>query len=443
MSEWGEYIEAAPRRVHLRTYGCQMNEYDSEVMAGLLEREGWSLTADEARADIILFNTCSVRQHAEDRVWNALFSLRERASRDPGLIIGVCGCMAQWRAEEIARRCPHVRLVCGTQAFTRLPELIRKAAASGSAVVDTGADRVPCPAGLPKVRKQKLKAFVPVMRGCGNFCAYCVVPYVRGPEVSRPPEEIIAEVEALARDGCREVMLLGQNVNSYSAEGLAFADLLRIVGAVGGVERIRFMTSHPKDFPDDLIRAMVECMKVCEHLHLPLQSGSDRTLEKMNRKYTYEAYRALVRRIREAVPAIALSTDVMVGFPGETDEDFGRTLRAMEEIRFDSAFMFKYSDRDGTAAARMGPKVPEKEIIRRHAGLLQLQNSVSMEKNRELIGKVVQVLVEGYSPRNPGRLFGRTRTNKRVVFEGAADLIGQLICVSIREATPLTLIGHM
>ena len=418
-----------------------MNEYDSEVIAGLFEKDGWVLTDDEAVADVILLNTCSVRRHAEDRVWGALFDLRERAMREPGLIIGICGCMAQAKAQEIARRCPHVKVICGTRAFNRLPELVARAAEGKGIIIDTDMSRKPCLADLPKKRRCRLKAFVPIMRGCENYCTYCVVPYVRGREASRAPEEVLSEVESLARDGCREVMLLGQNVNSYRDGGVSFAELLRNVAGVAGIERIRFMTSHPKDFPDELIRAMAEIPQVCRHLHLPLQSGSDKILERMNRSYTFESYRGLVGQIRGAIPQIALSTDILVGFPGETDDDFKQTAHALDEIGFDSAFIFKYSDREGTRAYELKPKVEEEIIVRRHAELLSMQEKISMEKNRKLLGASLEVLVEGYSPRNPERLFGRTRTNKRVVFGGGGDLIGKLVYVIIREATPLTLIG--
>ena len=431
-----------PRKVRLHTYGCQMNEYDSEVIAGLFERDGWVLTDDESEAEVILLNTCSVRQHAEDRVWGALFELRERAMRQPGLVVGVCGCMAQAKADEIARRCPHVKVICGTRAFNRLPELVARAAQGRGSVIDTDMSSEPFLANLPQKRRSRLKAFVPVMRGCENYCAYCVVPYVRGHEASRSLEEVLTEVESLARDGCREVMLLGQNVNSYRAAGVSFADVLREVAAIKGIDRIRFMTSHPKDFPDELIRAMAEVPPVCEHLHLPLQSGCDRILKMMNRGYTFESYRGLAQKIRGAVPEIALSTDILVGFPGETDDDFKQTARALKEIGFDSAFIFKYSDREGTSAYELQPKVGEEIIMRRHAELLKLQEKIGMEKNRKLIGASPEVLVEGYSPRNPERLFGRTRTNKRVVFGGGGDLIGKLVYVIIREATPLTLIGE-
>ena len=444
-------------KICVKTFGCQMNEYDSEVIAGLFERDGWILTDDQTEADVILFNTCSVRQHAEDRVWGALFELRARAMREPGLIIGICGCMAQAKADGIAKRCPWVKVICGTQAFNRLPELVARASAGSGIVIDTDMSREPCLAGLPRKRRIRLKGFVPVMRGCENYCAYCVVPYVRGREVSRPLKEILAEVEALARDGCREVMLLGQNVNSYRVEGVSFAGLLREVAAIDGIERIRFMTSHPKDFPDELIRAMAEIPKICEHLHIPLQSGSDRILETMNRRYTWGSYLALVEKIRRTVPRIALSTDIIVGFPGETDDDFHLTVRALREVRFDSAFIFKYSDRDGTRAVELQPHVPEEIIAQRQAALLKLQEGISAERNEELLGKSVEVLVEGYSPRNPDRLFGRTRSNKRVVLDGGGpapacrqtgaglsggDLIGGLVCVIIRESTPLPLIGE-
>ena len=434
-------------RVCIRTFGCQMNAYDSEVIAGLFERKGYRLTEEEGEADLILLNTCSVRRHAEDRVWGKLFELRERARREPDLIIGVCGCMAQSRAEEITRRCPHVRLICGTRAFTHLPGLVARARDSKGTVIDIGMDEVPRLAGIPKKRKSKLKAFVTVMRGCENFCSYCIVPYVRGSEVSRTPEVIVEEVSQLAREGVKEVMLLGQNVNSYKGESrkggepVLFAGLLRMVSGIEGIERVRFMTSNPKDLGNDLIRAIAEIDEICEHLHLPVQSGSDRVLMRMKRGYTLVEYTKITKKLREAVPGIALTTDIIAGFPGETIEDHQATVWAMEEIGFDAAFIFKYSDREGTKAAEMNPKVPEEVIVRRHAELLKLQERLSLKKNREMVGKSVEVLVEGRSRRNPKRLFGRTRTNKRVVLEGDGNLIGQIVSVTIREATPLTVIG--
>ena len=430
-----------PRKVHLRTYGCQMNDYDSEVVAGLFDRDGWVLTDREDEANVVILNTCSVRQHAEDRVWGKIFALKSRAAREPGLIVAVCGCMAQARAKEFSRRCPWVRVICGTRAFDRLPELVDRASGQRAPVIDIGTDRDPRTSGLPRKRKDRLKAFVAVMRGCENYCAYCVVPYVRGPELSRPEGEIIAEVEGLARDGCRELMLLGQNVNSYRASGVSFAGLLREIGGVEGILRIRFMTSHPKDFPGELLAAMAGVPQVCPHLHLPLQSGSDRILALMNRGYTLAQYRSLVERLRGAIPGLALTTDLMAGFPGETGEEFSETLRALEEIRFDGAFIFKYSDREGTRAMELGPKVPGDEIIRRHAALLRVQERINAEKNIAMVGARVEVLVEGVSPRDPGRLFGRTGTNRRTAFPGSPDLIGRLACVTIREATALTLIG--
>ncbi len=441
MSETARQTTKKPKKVHLKAFGCQMNDLDSEVIAGLFERDGWALTDRDDEAGILVFNTCCVRQHAEDRVWGALFALKERAAREPGLVVAVCGCMAQARAHEIARRCPWVRVVCGTRAFGRLPGLVRRASAERGPVIDIAEDRSPVTRGLPRRRTDRLKAFVAVMRGCGNYCAYCVVPYVRGPEVSRPPGEIIAEIEGLARDGCREVVLLGQNVNSYRASGTTFAGLLRMVGRVEGILRVRFMTSHPKDFPGELLEAMTEVPQACPHVHLPLQSGSDRVLALMHRGYTLAQYRALVERLRRGVPGLALTTDLIAGFPGETEGDFAETLRAVGEIRFDDAFIFKYSDRAGTRAAGMGPKVPAGEIARRHAELLRLQTVINAEKNAALIGSRVEVLVEGVSPRDPERLFGRTATNRRAAFAGSPGLIGRPACVTIHEATALTLIG--
>lgn len=431
------------RAVYLRTYGCQMNELDSETIAGLFEQDGWALTDLEREADFVVFNTCAVRQHAEDRVWGALFALKERAAREPGFGVAVCGCMAQARAAEIARRCPWVRVVCGTRSFDRLPALVAEAEREGRTLIDVATDREPPHGSLPRRRGGRLKGFVAAMRGCGAYCAYCIVPYVRGGEVSRPPGEVVAEVKRLARDGCRELMLLGQNVNRYSSERVSFAGLLRRVGAVEGILRVRFMTSHPRDFPEELIDAMAETPRVCPPLHLPLQSGSDRILSLMNRGYTIAHYRILVERLRERVPGIAVTTDLIAGFPGETEEDFRDTLQALEEIRFDDAFVFKYSDREGTRAARMGPKVPPEEIRRRHAAILRLQGTINAEKHASAAGTEVEVLVEGVSRRNPNRLFGRTAENRRVVFAGGRGLTERLVRVIITDTTPITLIGDV
>lgn len=443
MSEETKRSEMAPRKVYIRTLGCQMNELDTETIAGLFERDGWALTDFEHEADLVVFNTCAVRQHAEDRVWGALFALKERAAREPGFGVAVAGCMAQARAAEIARRCPWVRVVCGTRSFDRLPALVAQAEREGGTLIDIATDGGPHTAGLPRRRGGRLKGFVAAMRGCDNYCAYCIVPYVRGGEVSRPPGEVVAEAGRLAHDGCREVMLLGQNVNRYSSEGVSFAGLLRKVGAVEGLLRVRFMTSHPRDFSEELLDAMAETPRVCPHLHLPLQSGSDRILSLMNRGYTRARYLLLVERLRERMPGIAVTTDLIAGFPGETEEDLQETIRAMEEIRFDDAFVFKYSDREGTRAARMGPKVPPEEIARRHATLLKLQGGINAEKHAATAGTGVEVLVEGVSRRNPNRLFGRTAENRRVVFAGEQGLTGRLVHVIITDTTPITLIGEV
>ena len=432
MNETARTAASVRPKVHIRTFGCQMNEYDSEAVAGLFERGGWAVAEREEEAGVVILNTCSVRGHAEDRAWGRLFALRARAAREPGFVVAVMGCMAQRMPAEIARRCPWVRVICGTRAFDRMVELVERAPRRGGVAIDTGTGRRSRTAVPPRGRGPRVRAFVEITRGCGNRCAYCVVPYVRGPEESRQPGEILAEIGRLAEGGCREVTLLGQNVNSYRACGMAFAGLLREVGSIGGIARIRFMTSHPKDFPDELLEAVAGVPQVCPHIHLPLQSGSDRILAMMNRGYTGGLYRGLVERLRGAVPGLALSTDLIAGFPAETEEDFRDTLRAIEEIRFDGAFIFKYSDREGTRAAGIRPKVPQGDIVRRHAALLGAQERISAEKNAGLIGATVEVLVEGTSPRDPGRLFGRTGANRRVVFPGGTDLIGRLACVTIR-----------
>ncbi len=453
------------------TMGCQMNERDSETVAGILEQLGYQPARTPAEADFIALNTCAVRAKPEHKVFSKLGELRQLKQRHPQTIIAVLGCVAQVAAEQIARRAPYVDIIIGPRNYSRLAEAIAAASqASGRRrpiiVTDTSETT---PDGLPVVRSTPVSAFINVTYGCNNFCAYCIVPYARGREQSRPVEQIVAEVEDAVTTGHREITLLGQNVNSYGTasrqecrsyqrvvssdhpstssgqggcpshsttreEEYDFADLLGEVSKVAGLERIRFTTSHPKDLSLKLLEAMAELPAVCEHLHLPIQSGDDEVLARMGRGYTSERYRGIVAAARARIPQISITTDVMVGFPGETEEQFENTLRAFEEIRFDQAFMFKYSDRPGTRAAEMPDKVPEPVKQARLERLVAQQNEIGRQINEQLVGQSFEVLVEGPDPKSAGKVRGRTRTNKIVIFPGTESLQGQLVPVQTEEA---------
>ena len=431
-------------KIFLKTYGCQMNKLDSELSVGSLVKEGYTFTEDEGAADVILLNTCSVRHKAEHKVYSQLGSLRDQKEKNPGLILGVLGCMAQNDGEKIFKRMPHVNLVCGTRMFSKLPELLGKVNGTNKRILAIDEDGEVSFDRLITQRPNRYKAFVSVMRGCDNYCSYCIVPYVRGREFSRPVEDVINEVKDLADDGCKEVMLLGQNVNSYG-KGLSgnttLATLLRKLDPIEGIERIRFVTSHPGDMTKDILEAVGELPKVCENLHMPAQSGSDKILERMRRQYTSEYYRGLVEMARSLVPDITIASDFIVGFPGETEDDFEDTISLMRDVRYQNCFIFKYSPRTGTAATELKDDVPEKTKKRRNQILLDLQSEISAEDNKEMIGKSVEVLVEGTSKTDESRLTGRTRQNQIVVFSGSSSLLGKLTNVDIVYSTDLTLFG--
>lgn len=418
-------------RYYIETYGCQMNVRDSETIAGQLEALGFVPAASAEEADVVVLNTCSVRERPHHKVYSRLGVLGGLKRRRPGLIIALCGCMAQVVGDRIAARSPFVDIVLGPRNVGRFAEALAEVMAGRGRTVLR--DTTECvPEGLPARRHPGLGAFVNVSYGCDNFCAYCIVPYARGREVSRDPGAILAEVEAAVAAGYREVTLLGQNVNSYGRTlsiPMTFADLLAMVNAVPGLLRIRFITSHPKDCSEDLLAAMAELDKVCEHLHLPLQAGDDDVLARMGRGYTYDHYRRIVQRARELIPDIAITTDLMVGFPGETEEQFQRTLRAVEELRFDQAFMFKYDDRPGTRAEAMPDKVPEDEKLDRLARLINLQNRIAREINEAQVGREFEVLVEEEDEKSPGHVRGRTRENKVMVFPGGREMVGRVVRV--------------
>lgn len=437
------------RYFKIETWGCQMNVHDSEKMAGIVRSLGYMPTQKEDKADLIIYNTCCVREHAEVKVYGSLGRLKHLKQKKPDLIIAVGGCMTQQEevAQHIARRFPFVDIIFGTHNLHKLPEMIANAKLAGRTIVDIEEDGDgKVVEGVPAEREGNLKAWVAVMKGCNNFCSYCIVPYVRGRERSRNKEEIVKEVKQLAETGYKEITLLGQNVNSYGKDledGVNFATLLRELNEIEGIQRIRFTTSHPKDLSDELIYAVRDCEKVCEHIHLPFQAGSNRILELMNRKYTKEQYLALAEKIKREIPGVAITTDIIVGFPGETEEDFEHTLDVVRKVRFDSAFTFLYSKRKGTPAAEMEDQVPYEIKHPRFVRLLELTQQITAEKNAELKDKVVEVLVEGISKNDPSRLTGRTRTNKLVHFKGDKKLIGKLINVKITDPQKWSLYGEV
>ncbi|MDI6605152.1 MAG: tRNA (N6-isopentenyl adenosine(37)-C2)-methylthiotransferase MiaB [Thermoanaerobacteraceae bacterium] len=435
-------------KFHIQTYGCQMNVHDSEKLSGMLKEMGYINTKNIEEADIILFNTCCVREHVEIKILSRVSQIKELKSRKPDVIIGICGCMMQEKeiVDKIKNHYPYVDLVFGTHNLFKFPEILLKAIFSDSTVIDIWDDNPNIIENIPIKRADSIKAWIDINYGCNNFCTYCIVPYVRGREKSRRPENILNEIKSLANKGYKEITLLGQNVNSYGNdlhEGITFAKLLYMVNGINGIERIRFMTSHPKDLSDELIFAMRDLGKVCEHLHLPIQSGSNRILKKMNRKYTKESYLEIIDKLRVNIPDIAITTDIIVGFPGETEEDFKETLDLVKKVRYDAAYTFIYSKRSGTPAADMEEQVDKNIKHERLEKLIELQNKISIEKNAELNGKILEVLVEGISKRDKEKLTGRTRTNKIVHFLGKPDLIGNFVNLKIKKTKAWTMQGEL
>jgi len=431
------------KKVFLKTYGCQMNERDSEIICGMLLEKGYELTQEEPEADIILFNTCSVRQHAEDRVTGALHKLKSRKKNNPDLVIGVLGCMAQRHSEMLLKEFPQLDLIAGPSNIYDIPNLLEQTYGRGQ-VFAVDKDRRPKKNDVPDYRNGKLSAFVNIMYGCDNYCSYCIVPYVRGREVSRPKDDIVDEVKELAGKGIKEIVLLGQNVNSYGkgqTQKINIAGLLEVVNDVKGIERIRFTSSHPKDATLSMFKAMRDLDKVCEHLHLPLQSGSNKILDLMNRKYTYEEYKEKIDSLRNIIPEVGLSSDIIVGFPSEKEKDFAYTVKAFEEIEYNSAFVFKYSPRPPAMASCLKDDVPEEIKKERNHFLLELQKKIAHKKNKSMIGTHQEVLVEGISRMNNKEVIGRIRNNTSCVFPGDDSLIGKFVNVEIKGTSPYTLKG--
>ena len=433
------------RTFHITTFGCQMNEHDSEIIDGLLTERGFSSVKERKDASIVIINTCSVRDNADKRFFGTLGQLKKKKESDPSFIVCVCGCMMQQQrvVDIIKSKYPWVDVIFGTNSIHHIPELIEKVSMEKEKLVDIIENTEEIVEGLPAKRLFNHKALVNIMFGCNNFCTYCIVPYTRGREKSRRPEAILAEVRELVDDGVKEIMLLGQNVNSYDGDGTSFAKLLKMINEIDGLERIRFMTSNPKDLSDELIEAFTICDKLCHNLHLPIQSGSNRVLKRMNRKYTREDYLKLIEKLRIRVPDITLSTDIIVGFPGETDEDFEETLSLVKEVEYDSAFTFIYSIRKGTPAEKFDNQVEESEKHRRFDLLVSTVNEISEKKNKVYQDRIEKILVDGVSKNNKLMLTGRTDGFKLVNFAGKKDMIGSLVDVRITDAKTFSLLGEV
>ena len=443
-------LEIEPRGLTywVETFGCQMNVRDSETIKGWLTEIGYVEAPEKEEADLILFNTCCVRDHAEKRLMGNIGALKDLKDRNPGMIIGICGCMMQQEgmAKKLLKRFPHVSLIFGTNVLHRFPEMIRDVMnGERIAVTDRSDDAIA--EGLPKVRDNPRCAFVNIMYGCDNYCSYCIVPYVRGHERSRRPEDVRAEVQSLVSSGITEITLLGQNVNSYGNDGstgMTFAELLRYVSDVPGLKRLRFMSSHPKDLNEDVMRAIAELPNVCHHVHLPVQSGNDAVLRRMNRKYTRERYLSIIDRLRALVPDIEFTTDIIVGFPGETEEAFLDTMSLVETVGFAAAFTFAYSPRQGTVAARMDDQIPESVKKQRLSALNALQAKKTVENNEKYIGYVGEVLVEGFDCRGEETmLYGKYQNFKMVYFPGDQNLLNRYVTVKATKTSKNSLLGEM
>ncbi|QGT99439.1 tRNA-i(6)A37 methylthiotransferase [Candidatus Syntrophocurvum alkaliphilum] len=432
------------KKYHILTYGCQMNVRDSEIIAGLVESMGYIETNSPSDADLVIFNTCSVRHSAENKVYGKLGEINKFKKNNKELLIAFGGCMAQLNEVQQKLKNTGVDILFGTHNVHELPRLIEEANQEKNPILRVWDKEGTVVESLPSKRKEGISAFVNIMYGCNNFCSYCIVPYTRGRERSREPQDIVAEIKELAELGYKEVTLLGQNVNSYG-KGLQnetdFSRLLYKVNEINGIERIRFTTSHPKDMSDNLIDAIRNNNKVCEHIHVPLQAGSNKVLKLMNRNYTRDHYLELTKRMRDRIPGVSITSDLIVGFPGETEQDFEDTLDMVDKVKFDAAFTFMYSVRTGTKAASLEEQIELETKKERLNRLNKLQYSIATEINKSLEGKTVEILVEGTSKTNTERLTGRTRCNRIIIFSGSKDLIGQLINVRIEEGKTFSLFG--
>lgn len=430
----------------LLTYGCQMNESDSERYAGQLESLGYRRTEDMDMADVVLLNTCCVRETAEGKILGKIGELKHVKQHNPNLIIAVTGCMAQEWQDRLFERAPHIDLVIGTHNIHKLIELIRERQATSGHYLEADMT-MPAFHDLPTKRFQKFFAWVPIMNGCNKFCTYCIVPYVRGREVSRPIADIVREIEEIAKEGYKEITLLGQNVNSYGLDlkdGTDFSALLQAVDRIDGIERVRYMTSHPKDMTFAMIDAIADSKKVVNHMHLPIQSGSDELLKKMNRGYTVDQYMELVEYARKRIPDLVLTTDIIVGFPGETEEMFCQTLDLLKRVQYDMAYTFIYSPRTGTPAAKMDHQIPQEEKSRRLQRLMDVQNVYSLQLNQAMEHKEYEVIVEGPTKNDENHWFGRTTGNKMIIWEhDGSAAVGDTVKVAVDKGQTWVLKGHL
>jgi tRNA-2-methylthio-N6-dimethylallyladenosine synthase len=431
------------KHYYIETMGCQMNEYDSDHLSRILEDSGYLPTSEPEKADFVLVNTCSVRAKAEQKALSRLGRLTSLKKQNPRLLLAVAGCVAQQRGADLLDRFPGLDLVLGPREIGNFKEILRKTENGGTRLAAVSAHRTPVSfMGGFEYFRNSVKAYITIMEGCNNFCSYCIVPYVRGRETNRPLQEILDEARSLTVQGVKEITLLGQNVNSYVYEKTRFPELLQALNEIEDLRRIRFTTSHPKDLSPDLIHCFAHLEKLCSHIHLPFQAGSNRVLKAMKRGYTREKYMGLIHELRKARPGVAVTSDVMVGFPGETDEDFELTLDLLVKIEFDNLFSFKYSDREGTPAAQMQCKVPEEQKLARLTRLQAIQRRMTLKKNRELIGRNFKVLVEGASKKGQ-ELTGRTDTNKIVNFKCDNKHINKFIDVTVKRASFNSLWGEL
>jgi tRNA-2-methylthio-N6-dimethylallyladenosine synthase len=433
---------ASAKNIYIETYGCQMNVADSEVVMGIMHSQGYRITSHVSQADVILVNTCSVRENAEQRIFGRLGLFRRYKRQNPGVVIGILGCMAERLRSKLMEEESIVDVVVGPDEYRKLPNLV-ESAANGTRGIAVKLSRVENYDDITPLRTDGICAWISVMRGCDKFCTFCIVPFTRGRERSRSVTNIVREVEELSVRGFKEVTLLGQNVNSYRDGEFDFADLLANVAGVDQSMRVRFTTSHPQDMSDKLIGTIARYDNICNYIHLPVQSGSDRILELMNRTYTSEHYRNLVKKVKSTIQNVSLSTDVIAGFPTETEDDHQMTLDLLEEIRYDGAFMFKYSPRENTPAFKMGDSIPDEVKVRRLNEIIELQQRISRENNETLVGHAVEVLIEGESKRSKEAWTGRTDTNKVVIFPKENSEVGDYVWVKISSATSATLFGEL
>ncbi len=436
--------DGAPPKIHLQTFGCQMNEYDSELVTTILKRKGCEFAASEDDAEVFLFNTCAIRETAHNRIYARLDALKTIKRKRPGLVVGVLGCMAPNLKEELLLRFPAVDFICGPDSYREVPALIQRSRTLHDRGTEVELSEYETYEDILPTRVEGVNGWIAIMRGCDNFCTFCVVPYTRGRERSRDPKGVVQETKQLVSLGYKQVTLLGQNVNSYRHEGSDFADLMKAVGQVPGIERVRFTSPHPMDFPTKLLGVIAENPTLCSQIHLPLQSGNDRILKKMNRNYRKDEFLDLVSSIRETIPGVSLSTDIICGFPTETEEEYEDTVDVVNQVRFDSAYIFKYSERKGTVAKKLwADDVSEEAKSRRVTDLVRRQKEISLENHRSQIGSVQRVLIEGTSRKDDREWRSRSEANTIVVFADPEARVGDFRQVKIVGATPNTLLAEL